>query len=104
MKKSVRFFTWEDYGISKQRKKELKMMCQDEEWAFVIACVAHLTNEMIAEYMILSVTKNKTYEDIEYVKGLGRIPCGRTDFYGYRRLFYHLLDEEIKQMKGIGKN
>lgn len=24
--------------------------------------------------------------------------CGRSDFYGYRRLFYHLFDREVKKM------
>lgn len=51
----------------------------------------------IAQYILVSVMKNKSYEGIEYVEGLGRIPCGRPDFYGYRRLFYHLLDEELKR-------
>ena len=46
----------------------------------------------IYQYIIKSVSKDLPYRYIEYDEKLGRIPCGKTDFYGYRRLFYHFLD------------
>lgn len=46
----------------------------------------------IYPYIIKSVTNNLSYPFIEYDEKLGRIPIGKTEFYGYRRLFYHYLD------------
>lgn len=91
--------SWEEYGISKERYKELKKICKKGTYVSVVQQEAHRASEMIAEYIILSVTKNNPYELIEHVDGLGRIPCCRTDFYGYRRLFYHLLDERVREKR-----
>jgi len=60
--------------------------------------VAHTANKDITEYILISVMENRSYEGIEYIEGLGRIPCGRTDFYGYRRLFFSLLDKEFRKI------
>lgn len=46
----------------------------------------------IYPYILKSVTNDLSYPFIEYDEKLGRIPIGRTEFYGYRRLFYHYLD------------
>lgn len=97
--KLVRFFTWQDYGISKSRYAELKEMCKSRKYESVARSAAYTANKDIAEYILLSVHKNLSFEGVEYAKGLGRIPCGRTDFYGYRRLFYHLFNEKVKEMK-----
>ena len=46
----------------------------------------------IYPYIIKSVTNGLSYDFVEYDERLGRIPVGKTEFYGYRRLFYHFLD------------
>lgn len=46
----------------------------------------------IHQYILKSVTNDLSYNFVEYDEKLGRIPVGRTDFYGYRRLFYYYLD------------
>lgn len=64
---------------------------------------AHRANEMIAEYILLSVTQNKSYDALEKLWARGeieRMPYGKTDFYGIRRYFYHLFDLEVRR---IGK-
>lgn len=96
-KKLTRLFTWQDYGITKERYDELKALCQSGKYDDVARSEARRANEIISEYILLSVKKNLSFEGVEYAKGLGRIPCGRTDFYGYRRLFYHLFDERIRE-------
>ena len=48
----------------------------------------------IYPYIIASVTEDLCFEDVEYLRGHGRIHVGKTDFYGYRRYFYHLLDRK----------
>lgn len=46
----------------------------------------------IYPYILKSVTNDLSYTYIEYDEIIGRIPVGKTDFYAYRRLFYHFLD------------
>lgn len=100
-KKLPRLVTWKDYGITRERLKELKKMCCLPENAAQTRCAAHRASEMLSEYILLSVKENLSYDDLEFNSRLGRIPCGRTDFYGYRRLFYHLLDESLKGEKDM---
>lgn len=92
--------SWYTYGISRERYLALRAAVQSGQYDTEARSAADEANASIAQYILLSVMKNKSYEGIEYVEGLGRIPCGRTDFYGYRRLFYHLLDEELKRKAG----
>ncbi|MBQ9701352.1 MAG: hypothetical protein IJV71_12120 [Lachnospiraceae bacterium] len=51
-------------------------------------------NPDIYMYILRSVTEDKSYEEIEYDETYGRIPCGKTDFYAYRRLFFSILDQK----------
>lgn len=48
-------------------------------------------NPSIYRYILRSVTMNNSYEEIEYDEEYGKIPYGKTDFYGYRRLFFYYL-------------
>lgn len=96
--KLPRFISYDDYGISRERFIELTDMCKKQEYADVVRSAAYTANSDIAEYILLSVKEKKTYERVEFDERLGRIPCGRTDFYGYKRLFYHLFDERIKDI------
>lgn len=85
---SVRDYSWSDYGISKELKKELGKQAQKECYKYAVRMSAYITDPFIAEWLIESVTKHKTYELIEFDERLGHIPCGRTDFYAHRRRFY----------------
>lgn len=89
---------WSTYGINRERYKELRTLAQSGRYDVEARLAADEANTSIAKYILISVMKNKSYEGIEYVEGLGRIPCGRTDFYGYRRLFYHILDSKIRRI------
>lgn len=131
-KKRLRDMTWDDYGISRNRYKELQAFClqYDEKKSKINRGVNAVTNdgmpkgnfkkntlemnairnviyqrdcEMIEQaavaassqiypYIIKSVTNDLSFPYIEYDEKLGRIPVGKTEFYGYRRLFYHYLD------------
>ena len=94
--------SWNTYGISCERYKELRTLVQSGRYDDVARLAADEANESIAEYILLSVTKNKSYDELRKrweLKEIERMPCGRTDFYGYRRLFYHLLDEKVKENK-----
>lgn len=132
-KKRLRNMSWDDYGISRNRYKELQAFClQYEEKKSKINRGIGSTNndgmpkgnfkkntleanairnvmyqkdcEMIEQaaiaasgeiypYIIKSVTNDLSFPFIEYDEKLGRIPVGINEFYGYRRLFYHYLDQ-----------
>ncbi len=94
---------WEHYGISRERYRKLTEYIRSDKYSELVFRVAHETNKTIAKHIILSVIKNKSYEGLEMMWGHGdieRIPCGKTDFYGWRRLFYHLFDLEIRRLYG----
>ena len=89
--------SWGYYKISKNRYKTLTKYIQSGEYDFIATQAAKLANEMIAEYILLSVMKDKSYDLIEYSE-MGRIPVGRSDFYGWRRYFYSIMDKEFRRM------
>lgn len=95
--------SWQHYGISKERYKQLTEYIQSGRYAPVTRQAAHRANETIAEYLIISIAKNKSYDALEKMWARGeieRIPYGKTDFYGIRRYAIHLFDLEMKK---IGK-
>ena len=131
-KKRLRDMTWDDYGISRNRYKELQAFClqYDEKKSKINRGINAVANDgmpkgnfkkntlemnairnviyqrdceiieqaavaassEIYPYIIKSVTNDLSFPFIEYDEKLGRIPIGKTEFYGYRRLFYHYLD------------
>lgn len=96
-------YSWNHYGISKERYIQLTEYIQSGRYTSVARQAAHRANEMIAEYILLSVTQNKSYDALRVkweLKEMERIPYCRTDFYGIRRYFYSLFDKELRR---IGK-
>ena len=94
---------WEHYGITKVRYRQLTEHIKSGRYTSVACQAAHRANETIAEYILLSVTQNKSYDALRVkweLKEMEQIPYCRTDFYGYRRYFYHLFNEKMKE---IGK-
>lgn len=94
--------SWEYYGISKERYKELTDAIQNIKYATVAHEIADRTNKMLAKYILLSVRKNLSYEGLQTLwelREIERIPCGRSDFYGWRREFYHQMDLKLKEMR-----
>lgn len=99
-KKLPRNITWNDYGITRERYHELKTLCQSGKYDDVARSEARRANEIISEYILLSVLEDVSYDKFDlpkYKNKLGKICVCRTDFYGYRRLFYHLFDERMKE-------
>lgn len=95
--------SWQHYGISKERYRQLAEYIQSGRYAPVARQAAHTANKDILEYILLSVTENLSYDELQKMwelKKIERMACCRTDFYGYRRLFFANFD---KEMKNIGK-
>lgn len=91
------------YGLTKKRVEELEKLIQSGKYAPLVSQAAHTANEMIAEYILLSVTQNKSYDTLRVkweLKEMERIPYCRTDFYGIRRYFFSIFNEKMKE---IGK-
>ena len=100
---SVTRHSWRHYGITKERYMQLTEYIQSGRYASLVSQAAHRANETIAEYILLSVTQNKSYDALRAkweLKEMDRIPYCRTDFYGIRRYFYSLFDKELRR---IGK-
>lgn len=96
-------YSWDYYGISKERYRQLTEYIQSGRYTALTSQSAHTANEMIAEYLIISIVENKSYDALEKMWARGeieRIPYGKTDFYGVRRYFMHLMDLEMRR---IGK-
>lgn len=91
------------YGLTDERVEELEKLIQSCRYASIASQAAYRANETIAEYILLSITQNKSYDALRVkweLKEMERIPYCRTDFYGIRRYFYHLFNEKMKE---IGK-
>lgn len=96
-------YSWEHYGISKERYSQLTEYIRSGRYASLASQAAHRANKDIAEYILLSVTQNKSYDALEKLWARGeveRIPYGKTDFYGIRRYFFSIFDKELRR---IGK-
>lgn len=90
-------FGFATYNISRERYIELRNGCVEGKYRPETLREACRGLEFIEPWIILSVTKSKSYDSIEYDFQLGRIPVGRTDFYGYRRRFYSNLDRLTRE-------
>ena len=64
--------------------------CKMIEQAALLAS-KNVTNSF-HKFIIKAVTNDLPFEQITWLADEGHIPVGKTDFYGYRRLFYHYLD------------
>ena len=79
------------YGLDKQRIKELQSLCRAGIYPPEKLQEACDGFEWLAPWILLSVQRKLSYDHLEFDWKLGRIPAGRSDFYGYRRLFFYNL-------------
>lgn len=96
--------SYEDYGITQERLEELWEIARSGKHDDLVRSAAHTANQCLAEYILLSVTQNKSYDALEKMCARGeieRIPYGKTDFYGARRLFFHYIDMGLKNSQHI---
>lgn len=87
------------YGISRERYRELRDGCRKGAYSRKLLLSACSEVPELAEYILLSVREGLSYDELERQWELGKIQrmaCGRTDFYGYRRLFYFRLDQLLQ--------
>lgn len=94
-------YSWEHYGISKARYRQLTEYIQSGRYASLASQAAHRSCEEFAEYILLSAMKNLSYEGLEKLwarEEIERMPCGRSDFYGWRRYFFSVMDKKMREI------
>nr|CRY96932.1 hypothetical protein [uncultured prokaryote] len=92
--------SYDDLGLSPERLQEIESRCRSgafDRETMQRACGGF---EWITEYIILSATKNVSFDRLEFNTKWGRISCGRSDFYSYRRQFYRNLSNELDRNTG----
>lgn len=88
------------YNISRERYIELRDGCAVGKYSRETLSKACRGLEFIEPWIILSVTKSKSYDAMQVLWELGEIDrpaVGRSDFYGFRRQFFANLDKELKE-------
>ena len=93
-------FGYSEYGMSRERYLELRNGCAAGKYGLETLQEACRGLEFIEPWIILSVTKSKSYDALEIkwqLKEIEQMPCCRTDFYGFRRKFYHNLDVILRE-------
>lgn len=89
------------YGLTKERVKELEKLIQSGKYASLASQAAYRADKIIAEYILLSVKQNLSYDALEKLWARGkidRIPCSRTGFYYTKKYFFHLMDMEMRKI------
>lgn len=100
-KKSIRA-PWVVYGIDKERLRGLQEIVRSGQYEEIVLDAAHKANELAAAHIILSIMGNLSYESLEarYASGkIEKVPLGRSDFYGVRRLFFRYLNILLKDLQ-----
>lgn len=88
------------YNISRERYVELRNGCVAGKYSRETLSKACGEFKFIEPWIILSVTKNKSYDAMQVLWELGEIDrpaVGRSNFYGFRRRFFANLDKELKE-------
>lgn len=91
---------FEAYNISRERYLELRNGCATGKYSPETLRKACRGFEFVAPWILLSVTENRSYDAMEIkweLSEIERIPVGRSDFYGFRRKFYHNLDVILRE-------
>ena len=57
--------SYADYGITPQRLEELMMIVKSGKYDQLVQSAAHRANKDIAEYLIISIAQNKSYDALE---------------------------------------
>lgn len=95
---TIKRSSFEELGIDKGRYLELKAGCENGLYSretLLQSCCD--MPDGVEQYILRSVTENRTFEKIEFDNKLGRICVSRTNFYALRRQFYGNLDKVLRE-------
>lgn len=94
---TVQRLSYEECGIDSKRLAELQCGCRTGKYHPEMLQAACDGFEFIRPWILLSVTKNVSFDRLEFHWKLGRCPAGRSNFYSFRRRFYYNLDRELRK-------
>ena len=100
---TIQRLSYEQYGISKNRLAELQGGCRAGIYPSEMLSDACNEFGFVRPWILLSVSKDRSYDLLEFDLRLGRIPVGRSNFYGFRRRFFYNLDRALKEKKMADK-
>lgn len=92
--------SYDDLGLAPERLQEVKTCCRSGAFDMETMRRACGGFEWITEFIILSATRGISFDRLEFNTKWGRISCGRSDFYSYRRKFYSNLSNELNHDTG----
>jgi len=91
---------YSEYGISRERYLELHNGCAAGKYSRETLSKACEEFKFLEPWILLSVTKDCSYDAMMIkweLRELERPAVGRSDFYGFRRKFYHNLDVILRE-------
>lgn len=80
--------SYDDLGLSPAQLHKVQDCCRSGAFDMETMQRACSGFEWIADFIILSATQRLSFDKLEFTTKWGRISCGRSDFYSYRRRFY----------------
>lgn len=81
------------YGLSRKEIKELLLACRLQENFDFVKESAYEANEDLSEYIIESLCKNVSYDQMTCKK---YIPISKGDFYAYRRKTIFIFSKHLR--------
>ena len=93
--------SYADYGMTNRRAKELLEECRAGKYGAQVRMAAYKACPIAAEHIIHSIIQNKSYDILEFDFKLGRVPVGRSDFYGYRRHTLAILNNMLLEKEMV---
>lgn len=92
--------SFDAYNISRERYRELRNGCAVGKYSLETLSKACSGLEFIKPWILLSVTKSKSYDRLQILWELGKMEkpaVSRSGFYRFRRRFFANLDKELKE-------
>lgn len=90
----IRDRTWSDYGITRERLRELKNYCHSAIDTSLIEEAARRANKSIVKELVDSLTRGLSYSKLTIN---GYVPIGQKDFYGYKKYTLAILNDLLLQ-------
>lgn len=92
--------SYSHYGLTGKEARAIMKECRAGNHAGELRAAAHKAAPFAAEYIIQSVTKKLSYDFFMVkweLREIERMPCGRSDFYGFRRQTIAILRDLLRK-------
>lgn len=93
--------SYAEFGIDETKLNELQEIVRSGRYDDLVESAAVKVGEDVSEYILMSVRENMSFDRMRIkweLRDIPQIPCSRTSFYAKRRLFFHYLDEALREL------